>query len=169
MVMSGALNFRIEFDDGAIELFITFEVEAFSGKGRAWFSSEQIEEFIYRLSKCPLDDEFLPILSGGFWDKEGKGVVQEHVYILVTPAGSRGNLVLTIRLAEPTDDGFHFKCTASANMSLSYSEVSEISKGLRSLLKEEFPERDFLFSFKAYKKALRRSPFKVLGYDYWIQ
>lgn len=143
--MSNVINFRTEVDDDAVELFVSFKISLFSGEGSAWFSRANIEEFTDRLSRYPLDNELLPILAGGFLNKEGTRVIQEHVHISAKPTGNRGYVNLLIRLAEPTDDGLELKYTASANVSMSYSAASEVSTGLRALVESDLQERSFSF------------------------
>jgi len=65
--------------------------KGFAGQGGASFSIEQIASFAEQLAKFPLPANPRPALTGGFWQKDRSGQLeQEHVGIEVYAVNHRG-------------------------------------------------------------------------------
>ncbi len=92
-------------DDGTGELFASVEAEGFSGRGSAWFNSDDLSAFCSRLGDYPLQAERLPRLEGGYWKSAGAGLKETHLSVIVTPHDHSGSLRVIVTVAEPTYEG----------------------------------------------------------------
>lgn len=100
------LRLTLEPDyDGTCELFAEVSANGFTGKGSAWFNLCDLEEFSKEFMAYPLRPENLPIIAGGYWNKEKKGELEQtHLLIKTYPIGSTGKLGVRVELATPLYD-----------------------------------------------------------------
>lgn len=88
--------------DGTIELVVEVAAGGFAGSSSAWFSVDDVRKFAQAIMAYPLDVSDQPLLVGGHWDKNERGILADpHVSIRAYPVGARGQVGLRIRLATP--------------------------------------------------------------------
>jgi hypothetical protein len=85
--------------DGTGRLWVSGSANGFSGTGAAWFDTGELKDFALALTGYPLSENDPPTLSGGFFHRDREGLEQEHVFLKVYPANSRGYLCVHVRLA----------------------------------------------------------------------
>lgn len=137
--MRNKIAFRIENEDGEIELFVKLNIASFCGEGHAFFSRKDLNEFIEGLSRFPIDVMNPPVLTGGYWGQSGR-VEQENVGISFIPKGNRGQIELIIRLAVPSDENqMKAKYSCSTTIDTTYSDVSSFVDSFRALINSELP------------------------------
>jgi hypothetical protein len=91
MTSTGRLRLRFKDDDGTGKLLVCARSGGFAGKGGAWFTCEKIKDFADPVGRFPISINDVPILKGGFWEKDNIGeLAQEHLVISVSPADNRG-------------------------------------------------------------------------------
>lgn len=142
--MKNKISFRVERDDGEVEIFVKINISEFSGAGSAFFSKKSLDEFIENASRYPIDATRPPVLSGGYWDQCGSGIVQENVHVSFAPKGNRGQIGLTIRLAVPSSENvMKMECSCSANVETTYAELSGFIEKFRHSINEEASGNSF--------------------------
>jgi hypothetical protein len=147
--MKNKISFRIEREDGEVELFLKIDISGFSGESSAFFSKKNLDEFIENASRYPIDVASPPVLSGGYWDQGEGGIVQENLHVSFMPKGNRGQIDLTIRLAIPTDENpMKIKCSCFANVETTYAGLSTFIEKFCHSISEEAPENSFEYPFQ---------------------
>lgn len=142
--MKNKITFRIEYEDGEIELFVNLNISSFSGEGNAFFSRKDLDKFIESISKYPLDEINPPVLTGGYWSPGGERVEQENVGISFIPNGNRGQIELIIRLAVPFGENqMKTKYGCFASIETTYADVSSFAEHFRALINKELPGDSF--------------------------
>ena len=124
-------------DEWVGELDAVVSSGAFSGRGSAWFDRAYLKEtFVAALRAFPLTPTAPPMVEGGFWKDNQRGLDQCHLRIVVTPCDSRGTLVARIDLATrwwktPDIDQQH---SVTVRFLTDYSAIAEFAGALDRVL-----------------------------------
>lgn len=130
-------------DDGTCELFATVSVNGFSGKGSAWFNLRDLEKLAKEFMAYPLRPENLPIIAGGYWNKEKKGELdQTHLLIKPYTIGSTGELGVRVELATPLceSDRPESQHVVKVEIRTDYNALESFGKQLKELSKLRLEE-----------------------------
>jgi hypothetical protein len=132
----GYLRLRFQDDgDWTGKLTAQAEVGGFSGRGSAWFSVSQIEEFADKISAFPLPVDKKHVLAGGSW---GQGrLEQEHLAIEIYPVDGRGHIGTQVRVASELWGEARPQSQLAARIELitSYQPLLEFSRDLVGLVR----------------------------------
>jgi hypothetical protein len=135
--MGGRLTLRFRaWGDGTGELLANVSADGFSGIGRANFNLESIQELARKLAKFPLDMGETIHIEGGYWSSDNASVlVQEHLYLGVSPRNSHGALAFRIRLACPQDDANRPepRGAVSVETNIEYQQLAKFAVDLEAL------------------------------------
>lgn len=125
---------RVDSND-AVELYVRFKSIAFSGQSSAWVKPSQLVQFSDAMSVYPLSAANIPMLIGGYWNRAGTALVDEHIHISLEPAGRLGALNMLVKVAVPQEGppSTKVKYAASANFLAEYEKIREFANCLRSL------------------------------------
>jgi hypothetical protein len=118
-------------DDGSAELFADFQVDGFAGQGSAWFNLSEIRDFVAQLCDYPLQGT--PALVGGYMSRAGPPRVEQvHLSIRAYEVGSRGQLGVRLRVADPCPPGDREDATRIAEVEIltSYSNLARFANQL---------------------------------------
>jgi len=133
-------------DDGTGELAVRAENRDFAGRGAAYFSIEQLEEFARSLLQFPLNEPKVGI-AGGYWSaKRDATLDQELLGIDVYPISSRGQLGIQVRVATDQWEGDRPELHQSAKLELrtTYEGLKKLSKDLLELIEGKLREVEFV-------------------------
>jgi len=88
-------------DDWTGQIIATVKSGAFSAQGSAWFDRANVNKtFVASLRAFPLLSASPPTLEGGFWSREGHGILDQcHLRIIIKPYNARGTLLVHVDLA----------------------------------------------------------------------
>jgi hypothetical protein len=128
--------------DGTGELFISFEAHGFSGHGSAWFNLATLAMDIEKFADFPLVVDALPVIRGGYWNKNGTGLDQGHVYLSAEPRGTTGDVFFLVRLSIPADNPSVSEpsFSISGELKTSYEQLAQMVRDMNLLLKGEKDE-----------------------------
>jgi len=118
-------------DDGSAELFADFQAHGFAGHGSAWFNLSEIRDFAAQLGNYPLQGT--PALVGGSWSRaELPAVEQIHLSIRAYEVGSRGQIGVRLRAADPCPPGDREDAPRIAEVEIltSYSNLARFANQL---------------------------------------
>jgi hypothetical protein len=114
---------RVRFSDdgdGTGELNAYASSGCFSGTGRAYFHTGEVEEFASALAAFPITNDARPRIAGGYLRKTGGPgeLSQEHLGITVYPINSRGYIGIQVRMATTFCEGDRPESRESATVEL---------------------------------------------------
>ena len=101
-VNSIRLHFRV-VDQRHGELTAFVRCDEFSGRGAAWFFTNQIREFLTAISAFPIPIHNGPKLEGGFHDESGETLQQCHLSVRLSPHDRLGLVRVTASVATQAD------------------------------------------------------------------
>lgn len=130
--MENQTKLTLWFDDdldGTGELYVEAAANEFSGKGSAYFSKSQIENFANALTAYPLEKENLPEIIGG---RGG----QIHLFMKAYPINGRGDLAIQVKLATELWDGDRTDSqhTVQLEIPTHYQPLADFAKEIKDLL-----------------------------------
>lgn len=131
---------KFEFNDeqgGDGELTLSFKIDNFSGSGSAYFNASKILAGFNELTNFPLPAEGVCAVKGGFLSRDWSSneISQEHLYFFAKPDGLTGKLVLTVRVAAPSDSSDKgVKCFGGGNLVTNYQELDNFVRDIEILL-----------------------------------
>jgi hypothetical protein len=141
MIDRDALELRFDADtDGTGELLATVRFQGFAGRGGAWFSISQLEEFADAIAVFPIQNEKRPAIAGGFWSNDAQGKLEEeHLAIAVYPVGGRGQVGVLVRLSTELWEGDRTDSQATIKVELltTYQPLADFAKQLHLLVHGE--------------------------------
>lgn len=129
-------NFNSE-GDGSGELILHFEIDTFSGWGRAYFNANELLRQLEAFAEFPIPSEGAPEIRGGFWDSstEESRLVQEHLFFSVRPVGTTGQLSFAMRVAVPDGTtGGPVLLSAAAQVPTTYEALGRFVREMKALL-----------------------------------
>jgi hypothetical protein len=119
-------------DEWLGEVIAEANSRGFSGRGRAWFSKEQLQEFIDALGAFPISAENPPALEGGYWKDDR--LQTRFVSVIISPTGPRGTLVATVELTGDERSGSSLRHVATLEFPTDYAELDDFRAELRNAL-----------------------------------
>ena len=130
-----SLSYRAE-DQWHGELTATVESGDFCGRGAAWFTLAQLQEFARLARTYPIAEGQEPRLIGGFWDDDGQRLKQCHLSIQLSLHDRQGSIRLTVALGTQTqdDDDRDLRHTLTARFLTTYADIDRFGLALTSLL-----------------------------------
>ncbi|PPQ34994.1 hypothetical protein SAMN06265338_13110 [Rhodoblastus acidophilus] len=100
--MTAEIHVRYSPDDEWLgQLVATVKSGTFSGTSSAWFDRQAVKDgFINTRREFPISAASPPVIQGGFWDRDRKGILEQcHLRIAVRPYNVRGELLVVVDLA----------------------------------------------------------------------
>ena len=140
--MQGALHLTYHQDnDGTGKLHAVVSANGFAGRGAAWFGDAQLATFADSLLAFPLPGDGLPLLKGGYWDKEQRGELEQlHLSLHFYPIGGRGTVGCRVVLRTPIAENEKVGDSVEVELRTSYQQLLEFSAKLKQLVKGEIRE-----------------------------
>lgn len=136
--MSGLLTLTLrDWADGTAELRAEVRTKQFSGVGAASFNRQDLRARAREFAKFPLDPSEIIAIAGGYWSKNDPPILlQEHLFIGVTPADMRGALTMRIRLGVPCDtpNRSEPRCSVSVEFMVQYPQLAKFAEDLLALV-----------------------------------
>ncbi|MGO4307056.1 hypothetical protein [Cupriavidus sp. RAF12] len=135
-------NFVAE-GDGSGELRLRFEVDKFSGWGRAYFNADELLRQLENFAEFPISSAGAPEIRGGFWDSSAQEsrLIQEHLFFSVRPVGTTGQLSFVVRVAVPDGTtGGPVLLSAAAQFPTTYEALGRFVRDMKALLRGESQE-----------------------------
>jgi hypothetical protein len=140
---NGRLTLRLrDWGDGTGELSAEVQSHGFCGTGYANFDLKVLRERARAFTKFPLSSGEAVYIEGGYWSKEdATTLVQEHLYVGISPVDSRGTLMLRVRLATPGDaDESPLRNRISVEFNIEYQQLAKFADDLAALAMGQAPE-----------------------------
>jgi len=142
-----AAELRITYrpdDDGTGQIIAAVKSGAFSAQGSAWFNPDGVKNtFVVGLRAFPLSSTNPPMIEGGFWSGDGRGILDQcHLRITIKPYNTRGTLLVHVDLASEvwkTPDADLQNC-ATIRFLTEYAAVGGFAEQLERVLDGEIDE-----------------------------
>jgi hypothetical protein len=114
------------------EVTAYIQCNGFTGRGSAWFGRSQIDDFLAQLEPCPISDSDAPVLSGGYFNRDGS-LAEELIGIRIRPHNSTGTLRVSVHLADQVEHEGE-KQQLNAVLLTTYAEVAVFKSALAAHL-----------------------------------
>jgi hypothetical protein len=130
--------------DGTGKLIAEVASSGYAGRGGAYFDLQRLAEFAQELRAWPLSQSNPPYIEGGFWSQDKRDVLEQlHLSIRAYPIGSKGQVGIRVRLADPPlwpDDRLESQNVADIEIMTSYEELQRFANDLKLVIESKLDE-----------------------------
>ncbi|MBV8534389.1 MAG: hypothetical protein JO128_02280 [Alphaproteobacteria bacterium] len=121
-------------NDGTGELRVEAAGDGFAGRASAWFSLQDLRDFVTGLRAYPLPDTPVQI-AGGYWKRTGE-LKECHVSIAAYVAEGRGLIGVHVRLATPSPEPSkpYGICSAELELKTGYNTLAKFADQLSEVI-----------------------------------
>ena len=121
--------------DGPGPLSVQAEVQGYSGKGSAYFNTDDLKKFAESIAQFPLATDDVHVISSGFAASKDRSE-QEHVGIEIYPIDKRGHIGVQVRIATPIWPETRLKSQKAAKLEIitTYEPLAQFSKDFFALV-----------------------------------
>lgn len=85
----------------SVKLVLEAFEDSFCMRGEAFFSTRELEKFLFDLRKFPIAEYDYPSLSGGHFDDKGECILTENLHMSVSQFNKLGLLAFRVRAFTP--------------------------------------------------------------------